>query len=198
MPRAPRVDTPGTFHHLGATGNHHGLIVRDDVDRAAFVSSLTLVATAASLEVISWCLMATHVHLVVHCRESGLGRAMGRLLGGHARRFNERHGLEGHVWQGRYHDSVIEDESYLLTSCLYVELNPVRAELCNHPRAYRWCSYRATVAGESAAPFRPGLLLATIDQDPARARRRFEGIVDERAAALVAERGRVAAPRVPA
>jgi len=188
MPRAPRIDVPGAIHHVVATGNNRCLIVRDDVDRAAFVARLARVSSASAWDVIAWCLMATHVHLVLRCNEVGLGRSMGRLLGGHARRFNERHDLEGHLWQARYFDSIVDDESYLVTSSVYVDLNPVRAELCDHPRSYRWCGYGATVTGEAAGAFRPDLLLATIDADPARARLRYARIVDKEAALLVAVR----------
>jgi len=53
--------------------------------------------------------------------------------------------------QGRFKAIVVEKETYLLELCRYVVLNPVRAGLVPHPRAWRWSSYRAT-AGEHAVP----------------------------------------------
>jgi putative transposase len=124
-------------------------------------------------------------------------RGRSRLLGGHARRFNERHDLEGHLWQARYFDSIVENESYLLTAGMYVVLNSVRAGVCDHPRSFRWCSYQETAHGEPVRPFRPDLLLAAIDTDPERARQRYLAIVDLDAALLVSTRGREAAAQVP-
>ncbi|MBI3302448.1 MAG: hypothetical protein HYZ72_10300 [Deltaproteobacteria bacterium] len=46
---------------------------------------------------------------------------------------------------------MVEKEAYLLELCRYVVLNPVRARLVSHPRAWRWSSYRAT-AGEEPVP----------------------------------------------
>jgi hypothetical protein len=51
----------------------------------------------------------------------------------------------GHVFQGRFKDQVVEQESYLLTLSRYVVMNPVRAELVKHPEDWRWSSYRATL-----------------------------------------------------
>jgi len=33
--------------------------------------------------------------------------------------------------------------------CLYIELNPVRAGMAEHPRQYRWSSYRAHAEGKN-------------------------------------------------
>jgi REP-associated tyrosine transposase len=73
---------------------------------------------------------------------------MRNLLGAHARRFNERHRLEGHVWAQKYFAKPIDVEAYLLEACAYVVLNPIRAGICAHPQESRWSSYRATAALE--------------------------------------------------
>jgi REP-associated tyrosine transposase len=193
----PRSDPPGAVHHVIATGNNRCRIAVDDIDRATFVARMTRVAEASALDIVAWCLMETHVHMLVVSREGLLGRGMGRLLGGHARRFNERHDLEGHLWQQRYYDRAVKDEPHLLKTGLYVVLNPVRAGVCRHPRSYRWCSYAATAAGESSGPFRPDLLLAALDPDRDRARCRYIALVEEEAASIVATRGETAL-QVPA
>ncbi len=55
--------------------------------------------------------------------------------------FNRRHLRTGSLWEGRYRATVIEAERYLLVCSRYIELNPVRAGLCDTPESYRWSSY---------------------------------------------------------
>jgi hypothetical protein len=49
----------------------------------------------------------------------------------------------GHVFQGRFHSRLVEDDSHLLVASRYIEMNPVRAGICAHPLEWRWSSCRA-------------------------------------------------------
>jgi putative transposase len=42
-----------------------------------------------------------------------------------------------------------QEETYLLACQCYIELNPVRAGMVEHPADYRWSSYRANALGEA-------------------------------------------------
>jgi hypothetical protein len=57
----------------------------------------------------------------------------------------------GPLFQGRFHASIVEKESYLLEAARYIVLNPVRAGIVEHPGRWRWSSYGAT-AGMAMAP----------------------------------------------
>jgi REP element-mobilizing transposase RayT len=172
-----------------AQGNDRQRVVLDDVDRSALLVRLATVAARTGWSCEAYCLLDTHLHLVVRTVEATLGRGMGLLLGGHARRFNVRHGREGHVWGQRYHASLIDAESYLVAACTYVVLNPVRAGLCRHPAEWRWCSFGGTAGLVRTPPqLRGDLLLATFDADPAAARRIYRARIDEEAANACAPR----------
>ena len=54
---------------------------------------------------------------------------------------NHSYGRSGTLWEGRYKASLIDEESYLFICMRYIELNPVRAAMVEHPRDYRWTSY---------------------------------------------------------
>jgi hypothetical protein len=66
---------------------------------------------------------------------------MHRLNGAYARRFNARHRRVGHVFQGPYRAQLLERDEHLLEVFRYIALNPVRAELCADPAAWRWSSH---------------------------------------------------------
>jgi len=54
------------------------------------------------------------------------------------------------LWQGRFHSCVM-DERHVFAAIRYVELNPVRAKLCQQPEQWPWSSARAHLAGEDDA-----------------------------------------------
>src|SRR5690606_22552018 len=101
----------------------------------------------ARTRVWAWCLMPTHLHMIlVPSHEDGLRQTMARLNRRYASRMNLRHGWSGHFWQGRY-SSVVMDEAHLLCGFRYVLLNPVLAKLVDQPWQWRWSSAR-TVIGD--------------------------------------------------
>ena len=82
--------------------------------------------------------MTNHYHLIVETEQPALSRGMKMLNGRYAQLFNQRHGRDGPVFKSRYSVSVIEQDSHLERSCLYVLENPVRAGLCNVPSEWPW------------------------------------------------------------
>ena len=107
----------------------------------------------ARWEILAYCLMPNHLHLVVDATIDQLGLAMHRINGLYAQRFNRVHGYRGHLFQGRYHANPIQDDAHLPGSIRYVVLNPVRAGLCREPKHWRWSSYRACAGLEPPRPF---------------------------------------------
>jgi REP element-mobilizing transposase RayT len=128
-------------------------IYLDDLDRGSFLQQLADVVTAYRLECHAYCLMTNHYHLVVRTLDANISRAIKHLNGPYAQRWNARHARVGHVFQGRFHAQVIQDEIYLLVACRYVVRNPVRAGLVTAPGEWPWSSYCATAALAPAPSF---------------------------------------------
>jgi hypothetical protein len=90
--------------------------------------------------------LGNHFHLVSETPRGNLIAGMKWLLGTYTQRFNRRHRLSGHLFQGRYKAQVIDAETpgYLRAACDYVHLNPARAGLVGRAEAlenWRWSSY---------------------------------------------------------
>jgi len=144
VPRKPRIDAPGAIQHVIARGNAGARIVEDDEDRHALIKTLEHVSALLGWRVHAYCLMDTHLHLVVETPEPNLGKGMQRLVGGYARTFNRRHGRYGHLFAGPFKASPIDVEAYAFEVAAYVVLNPLRAGLVDDPADWPWSSYRAT------------------------------------------------------
>ena len=110
----------------------------------------TIAAALSQAQVALWayCLMPSHVHLVVVPEtEGGLCNLFRKAHRDYTRRINFREGWRGHLWQERFH-SFVMDENYLLATVRYVELNPVRAGLCPCAEDWPWSSVHAHLKGE--------------------------------------------------
>src|SRR3990172_7539602 len=129
MPRGPRLDAPGTLHHVMVRGIERRAIFRDDRDRADFLRRLAALAAGGALTVYAWALLPNHCHLLLRPGARPLARAMRSLLTGYAGAFNRRHHRAGHLFQNRYKSIVVEEEPYFLELVRYLHLNPVRAGL---------------------------------------------------------------------
>ncbi|CAA9506521.1 MAG: hypothetical protein AVDCRST_MAG85-2071 [uncultured Solirubrobacteraceae bacterium] len=101
---------------------------------------------------LTYCLMRNHFHLVVRTPEMTLAAGMQGLKSLHAQRFNRRHGLTGHLFQGRYHSVRPASDAQLLEELRYVALNPVRARLRTHALDWPWSGHRELV-GKTAPGF---------------------------------------------
>ena len=52
-------------------------------------------------QVLAYCQMGNHYHLVLHTRQANLSRLMRHLNGVYTQAFNRRHGLVGHLFRER-------------------------------------------------------------------------------------------------
>ena len=140
MPRAPRIVVPGVPHHVTQRGNRRGAVFFSDDDRRSYLALLREYAAKHSVKVLAYCLMPNHVHLVVVPPVAdSLHRALKPVHMRHAQRLNHWRDWTGHLWQGRFFSSPL-DENYLWAAIRYVELNPVRAGLVDNAATYAWSS----------------------------------------------------------
>ncbi len=151
MPRSARAVFAGLPHHVTQRGNRREDVFFTDADRRAYLDWLAHYCAEEGVEVLGYCLMTNHVHPVaVPAREDGLQRALKPLHMRYAQRVNRRRGWKGHLWQGRFYSSAL-DEPYLWAALRYVERNPVRARMVRRAEAYPWSS-AAAHCGESGHP----------------------------------------------
>lgn len=97
--------------------------------------------------------MTNHYHLLLETVDSNLSGGMRQLNGLYTQRFNRRHGLVGHLFQGRYKAILVQKETYLLELTRYVVLNPLRANMVETPEDWRWGSYLFVTEQEAPPPW---------------------------------------------
>jgi putative transposase len=177
MPRKPRTHLAEGTYHVTSRGNRRQLIFLDDGDRRFFLALLDRVVRHLPWRLHGYCLLETHYHLVIEASVAHLSAGMWRLNGTYAQCFNSRHGLDGHLFQGRFYAGAVEADGHLLELTRYLALNPVRAGLCSGPAGWPWSSYAALAGLRTAEPFlRIDRVLRSFSADRGRAQeilRRF-------------------------
>jgi len=151
MTRPLRLEFPGALYHVTSRGDRRNAIYQDDVDRSAWLEVLALVCKRHRCIIHCFCQMTNHYHLLVETVEENLSQAMRQLNGLYTQKYNRRHRLVGHLFQGRYKAILVQKESYLLELSRYIVLNPVRAKMVTSPLDWRWSSHRY-FSGDDSPP----------------------------------------------
>ena len=142
MARLPRLALAGYPHHIIQRGNNRQPIFLDAADRELMWSLLVEHARQQQVAVHAYVLMDNHFHLLATPQEGKSLPLMMQAVGrSYVRRFNQRHGRSGTLWEGRYRSAVLQAERYLLPCMAYLDLNPVRAGLCVAAADFRWSSH---------------------------------------------------------
>ena len=149
MLRLPRTIFAGLPHHVTQRGNRCEDIFFTDEDLEADLSWLREYSDKHQVELLAYCLMTNHIHLVaIPATDDGLHRMLKPLHMRYAQRINRARGWKGHLWQGRFFSSPL-DEAYLWSAVRYVERNPVRAGMECRAENYRWSSAAAHCGSRS-------------------------------------------------
>ncbi|WGM37726.1 transposase [Caulobacter sp. NIBR1757] len=109
-------------HHVTQRGNRRLPTFFGDDDYRAYRELLAEGCKAARVDILAYCLMPNHVHLVLTpTSEDGLRAALADAHRRYSRRINLREGWTGYLWQGRFASAPM-DERHLPAACRYVEL----------------------------------------------------------------------------
>ena len=150
MARPIRIEYEGAVYHVTIRGNERKALFQTDADRERFVQALADSLERYSVRLYLYCLMSNHTHFVLETPCGNLSRFMQRFQTAYTVYYNKRHRRSGHLMQGRFGASIVEEDRYILKLSRYVHLNPVfiRAnksksitERTAILRRYRWSSY---------------------------------------------------------
>lgn len=156
MPRKPRFYLPDIPAHVIQRGHNREAVFFDDQDYLEYLRCLKAAADSCGCAIHAYVLMTNHVHLLLTPAEKdSIGRLFQSLGRHYVRYINETYHRRGGLWEGRHKGHIIQSQNYFLTCMRYIEMNPVRANMVEHPAKYRWSSYAANALGVSHAIIKP-------------------------------------------
>jgi putative transposase len=150
MPRRARISLAGVPHHIIQRGNNRDACFYCDQDYQIYLEWLHEYADLYGCQVHAYVLMTNHVHILItpETNES-LGLMMRRLGQRYVQYINRTYKRSGTLWEGRFKSCITHEATYVLACYRYIELNPVRANMVEHPAEYEWSSYRVNAQGEN-------------------------------------------------
>src|SRR4051812_36750227 len=135
-----RTEFPGAIFHFWFRRVDRRLLFTDDEDARRYIALLKEVAEEFGWEVLEFCLMPNHVHLLIRISEENVGAGLHKLHRNYVTAYNQKHGRVGRLFERRPQWKAVEDEIYFTTVRQYIAENPVRASLCERPEDWPWSS----------------------------------------------------------
>lgn len=151
------------FYHIYNRGVNKGLIFKGARDHQRFIKALAYYQlegpkpkfshfTSSSLvrpdpnkkivEIISYCLMPNHFHLLVRqTKNNGISEFISKLTNSYTKYFNTKRARVGPLLQGQFKAVLVETDEQLLHLSRYIHLNPLVSLLISDLSKYQWSSY---------------------------------------------------------
>ncbi len=141
MARMKRIVVPGYPHHIVQKGVRSMDVFFHEDDRREYLELLKEQGDRYGVQFLSYCLMTNHIHLIATPDSpESLARAIGEAHRRYTLMINNRKGVQGYLFQGRFSSCPVYTGEYLLAAVRYVERNPVRAKMVGRPWEYPWSS----------------------------------------------------------
>lgn len=98
------------------------------------------------IQIIAYCIMPTHFHLVVkQLVKNGISEFMRKSLNSYARYFNTKYKRQGTLWMSRFKNVLLETDEQMLHLTRYLHLNPTTAGLVKRVGDWPYSSYQEYV-----------------------------------------------------
>jgi REP element-mobilizing transposase RayT len=147
MSRPLRIEYENACYHVMNRGRGHQDIFHGEAYFDAFLKCLSEAHTRFGLEILAYCLMSNHYHLLLKTPRANLGRIMRHVDGLYTQRHNRLRQTDGSLFRGRYKALLVDAGSYLLQVSTYVHRNPIETKrpIVQALEDYRWSSYPAYI-----------------------------------------------------
>ena len=150
MGRPWREEYKGGIYHVIARGNNKEYIFKESIDKGYFIKQLKESIEGMNYRIFGYILMDNHYHILIQTMDKKLQEIMHQINNKYSKYFNAKYKRVGHVFQGRYKATLVQDERYLIWVLRYIHQNPVQAGICKTVSEYKWSSdifYRRGIKG---------------------------------------------------
>ena len=137
------------IYHIFNRGNNQGLIFFEEKNYSFFLSKIEK-ELIPYCDILAYCLMPNHYHLLVKIKESNektyLGnhpfvRKIGTLQSSYTRAIQKQNNITGSLFQQKVKSINVLANNYLLTCFHYIHQNPYNAKLVNKIEDWKFSSF---------------------------------------------------------
>lgn len=135
-----RIDVKDSYYHIYARGHSRRKIFKDEKDfeyftdlfarhlsqnEAADKSGRKYPHLRGQIELLGYCLMNNHFHILIYQKEKGtMTRLMRGIMTSYSCYYNKRYKTSGPLFESRYRASMISGDEYLKHISRYIHLDP--------------------------------------------------------------------------
>lgn len=143
------ISMPTIFRHPSSYNIYHVIlrstsgqrIFEDDEDFRKFLYILHDYQAECDFRLIAYCIMHTHVHLLVIPGKIPLGRIILRISPRFVQWYNAKYHRSGNLFRSSYFSRPVNSIRQLFTVVRYIHQNPVKAGMCSSPYDYKYSSF---------------------------------------------------------
>ena len=169
----------GNYYHLYNRGVNQQPIFLQHRNWGFFIERLRHYFQPELIDIIAYCLMPNHYHLLVYLRIDELSEKVMQPFGvSYTKAINRQEKRVGPLFQGPFKARHVDREAYLLHLSRYIHLNPVAAGLVESPAEWPYSSYRDYIGIRHGTLPQPDVILAQFNS-PTEYQRFVEGVDDK-------------------
>lgn len=147
MPRISRNNITSKYIHVIVQGIKKEYIFQENEYKQEYIKLLDkIVKEFAITKILAYCIMDNHAHLLIYTDEiEELSKIMSRVNTSYAIFYNKNTNRVGYVFRNRYYTQQIVNEKHLFNTLVYIHKNPVKANMVEKERNYKYSSYNSYV-----------------------------------------------------
>jgi Transposase and inactivated derivatives len=130
MPRTARVINEAGIYHIMARSISDVPLFKNDDDKTFYLTLIKKYQTIFRFKVYAYCLMTTHVHIIIDCCGANISKIMHPINQCYAAYFNKKYSRHGHVFGDRFKSKLVDDDKYLINLSAYIHNNP--KDICEY------------------------------------------------------------------
>jgi REP element-mobilizing transposase RayT len=142
MPNRRVALVAGEYYHIYNRGNNYETVFREPENYYYFLRLMVKYLLPEQVQIVAYCLMPDHYHLLLYLQTETLSRSMQPFLLAYTNAFNRRYQRIGSLFQGPFKARRIGTNEYLLHLSRYIHLNPVEAGLVQKAEDWEFSSYK--------------------------------------------------------
>ena len=142
MPQRPIPLFASRYYHIFNRGNNRQPIFFERENYFYFLRQLRKYFTLDRVEIVAYCLMPNHFHLLVYLKSDNFAVLMQPFALSYAKAINRRFKRTGSLFEGPFKSILVDKNEYLLHLSRYIHANPTAARLVKRAEDWEFSSYR--------------------------------------------------------